>query len=120
MESDTRIENGVIVDTSLGNEDHGIFTAFLTIEGDGWGCGFGGYAFDTYDKQAGDRVGHAYGMQFIMEVLKTLEISSWEKLKGAHVRVESQGWGGGIIKIGPVIKNRWFDPKALADKMKAV
>ena len=36
------ILNGRIKSTFLGREDHGILTAYLQIEGESWGCGFGG------------------------------------------------------------------------------
>lgn len=53
-----------------------------------------------------------------MEVLRVVGVDSWEKLKGQYVRVESEGLGGGIRKIGNITKELWFDPKALAERMK--
>ena len=40
--------------------------------------------------------------------MKTLEVESWEDLKGTYVRVESEGWGGKIIRIGHLMKDNWF------------
>ena len=48
----SEIKNARITRTTLGVEDHGILTAFLHLEGDGWGIGFGGYALDEPRKTA--------------------------------------------------------------------
>lgn len=112
-----RIENAFVESTMLGREDHGIMTAFVFCKGEGWGCGFGGFGLDTYDKSKDRRVGVAFGIEFISRILETLEVSEWEKLKGTPLRVETEGWGGGITKIGHYVKDKWFDPKALAEKM---
>lgn len=113
------IENCKIKSTSLGVEDLGIFTAFVWLEGDGWGCGFGGFAFDQWNKDQGRRVGNAFGVEFIRGVLETLEVDTWEKLPGTFLRAECDGVGGGVRKIGHPIKNVWFDPKQLAAEIKA-
>jgi hypothetical protein len=112
-----QIENAQIESTMLGNEDHGIFTCYVTVSGDCWGCGFGGYALDKYDSDKKRRVGTAYGLEFIKRILETLEIEEWEKLPGTPVRVETNGVGGGILRIGHFRKNRWFDPKQLLQEM---
>ena len=114
----TQIANARISKTMLGFEDHGIFTCYVFVDGEGWGCGFGGYALDVWNKERksgrGEREGTAYGAQFIVSILRTLEIDSWEKLPGTPVRVETEGIGGRILRIGHYLKNRWFDPKELA------
>lgn len=105
---ENKIENVIITNTQLGYEEHGIFTCMLFVKGDGWGCGFGGYALDTFEKETDERVATKQGFQTIIEILKTLELEKWEDLKGQYVRVETQGWGGKITKIGHLIKNKWF------------
>jgi hypothetical protein len=117
------IKNAKIVSTSLGVEDHGIFTAYLHLDGGGWGGGFGGYSLDgpvkdTAGKFEG-RVGSAFGAEFIRRVLETLEVETWEKLPGTIVRVTSEGLGGrAATTIGHAYKDRWFDPQKLADEMR--
>jgi len=113
-----KIENAEIASTMLGNEDHGIFTCYVTVISDGWGCGFGGYALDAYHADKKRRIGTAYGLEFIKRILETLEIETWEKLKGTPVRVETEGYGGGIKRLGHFRKDRWFDPKALLEELK--
>ena len=110
--SEIKVTNAKIASTMLGTEDHGILTAMVMCEGDGWGCGFGGYDFDapTHDedgKFAGRR-GTAFGMEWIRLLLDTLMLERWEQLPGTLVRVETEGWGGGIKAIGHITKERWF------------
>ena len=101
-----KIENAKIADTKLG-EDHGCLTANIFLEGDGWGCFFGGYCLDHWCANAGEHhSSDGYGA--IIELMKTLEVESWEELKGQYVRVESEDWGGRIIRVGHLLKNQWF------------
>ena len=101
-----KIENVKIADTKLG-EDHGCLTANIFLEGDGWGCFFGGYCLDHWCAKAGEH--HSLdGYGAIIELMKTLEVESWEELKDQYVRVESEGWGGNITRIGHLMKDRWF------------
>ena len=102
------IENAKITGTMFGKEDHGIFTCNLCIEGAGWGCWYGGYALDEYDKDKNKRVGSAVGLSAIIQLLETLEVDEWEELKGQYVRVELTDPFGKITKIGHLIKNKWF------------
>ena len=95
-----------IVGTSFGREDHGIMTFFIHVEGDGWGCGFGGYALDKWDAQKKKRVGTAEGMESLIRIMETLEVDSWEKVKGQYVRVVLEDHA--IKKLGHVIKDKWF------------
>ena len=44
-------------------------------------------------------------------------VEKWEDLVGKYIRVESEGLGGGIVKIGNIIENKWFDPKELAQEL---
>lgn len=101
----TFIENGKIVKTELGGD---IMTFWLEIEFDVGGCGFGGYTLDTYDEKTSKRIGTAKGLQAIKKVLSTVGVDKWEDLKGQYIRCEHQGFGGKIIRIGNLIKDKWF------------
>ena len=109
-------ENGVIESTMLGTEDHGILTAFIYCKFDGMSQGFGGYGFDQpikdKDGEFLHREGVAWGMEFIRRVLDTIEVGTWEQLKGKPIRVrrDGNGWGGKIVAIGHYYKDRWFNP----------
>lgn len=72
--------------TSLGMEDHGIWTGWLHCEGDGTGTGIGGYCLDTKpDEEWGRRVGSEYGLDWIMQVCKTVGVEKWEDLRGKAI-----------------------------------
>lgn len=100
--------NAKITSTSLGYEDHGIFTCSLCLEGDGWGGNYGGYALDSFDRQKGKRVGTAMGFDAVIELMKTLEVETWESLKGKYVRCKFDRPYGKIVSIGHLMKERWF------------
>ena len=104
-------ENGIIISTQLGREDHGIFTCMIHIKFDGTSQGYGGDAFDTWDESKKKRIGTAYGCEAIMEILKTLDVENWEDLKGLHVRVKKDKSYGVIKSIGHIIKDQWFSFK---------
>jgi hypothetical protein len=113
-----------IESTFLGIEDHGIFTAFLHVTYGSGGQGIGGYAMDEYDGE--NRVGTAYGMEWIRRVLLACGVDSWEKLSGRTVyllktpeqdRIGSTGAIG--IRPLPTEPGREFifdDIKHLAEK----
>lgn len=70
----------------LGVEDHGILTTMLGLDLDGGGhIGVGGYAMDSYDKQAGRRVGTAYGCDLILRLLEVVGVSQWADIRGRTV-----------------------------------
>ncbi len=105
------IKNAIIESTMLGSEDHGILTAYLRLNYGGSGQGFGGYALDRFTgpgSSAGERVGTAYGMEFIRRVMKTVGVEKWEDLKGKHCRARMED--NGVYAIGHIIEDRWFCP----------
>ena len=103
-----KIENCQIASTHLGSEDHGILTCFLSLKGDGWGVGFGGYALDTYNKELNKRIPTAKGFGAIKAIMDTLEVEKWEDIPGTYIRAETEGWGGKCKKIGHLMKDKWF------------
>lgn len=118
--SEPEMKNAKIVSTMLGREDHGIMTAFIHLDYGGSGQGFGGYGFDN-PKTPGDykagRIGTVYGCEFIRRVLEVVGVEKWEDLPGKYVRVVAD-WGH-VHRIGHITDDKWFDPKALSDELKA-
>jgi len=117
----SNIKNAVIRGTTLGYEDHGMLTAWVHVEWDNGGVGFGGNCLDEVVSDANGkflrREGHAYGMEFIARILKTVGCDTWEKLPGEPVRVsfDHDGLvGGRCISLGHYLKENWFNPKDLA------
>lgn len=111
----SEIRNAIIRSTTLGVEDHGILSFMVHLDYSGGGQGFGGYCMDEPIKVDGDskgRRGTAFGMECVRRILDTLGVRSWEKLPGTTCRVESDV--GQVYRIGHFLKDKWFDPKALA------
>lgn len=106
---DYEIRNAKITGTMLGYEDHGILTCMIYLDYGGSGQGFGGYRLDSYDKSKDKSFGSEYGMEFIKRILDTLEIDSWEKLKGTIIKVECSHCK--VKRIGHALKDQWFDPE---------
>jgi len=102
------IKNARIESVSLGYEDHGILTCMLHLDYGGSGQGFGGYVLDYYNKDIEERVGTAYGMEFIILILKTVGVEKWEDLVGKNIRVKAEDTK--IIAIGHILKDNWFEP----------
>jgi hypothetical protein len=113
------IVNARIAATTLGREDHGIFTASISLDYGSSSQSFGGYALDGKPARTpgSHRPGTRYGLEFIIRLLRALEVESWEKLKGTHCRVSIEG--GKAMKIGHLLQDQWFDPKALYDEVGA-
>lgn len=102
------IQNAKISDTRLGYEDHGILTVSLTTESDPFTQGFGGYALDSYRKDKEERVGTEYGMQFVISIMRTLEVENWEDVRGQLIRIDKSH--NKIHGIGHLLKDKWFYP----------
>lgn len=111
------IRNAQITSTRLG-EDHGCLTADIIIEGGALGCRYGGYCLDHWFSNVGEYTSRdGYGA--IIELMKTLEVESWEELKGKYVRVEIEGWGGNVVRVGHLINDNWFSFKEYFEKAKS-
>jgi len=110
--------------TRLGYEDHGIFTASLGVEGDGIGTSVGGFVLDRPEKDSNGkflgRVGTEYGHDYIIQILKTVGVESWENLVGKDIIVlypyDDSGWGSMNIGFASLDGNRVFLPKEHAKK----
>lgn len=106
------IKNAIIKSADINDSDRGLLTAWLHLEYEGGlHQGFGGYAlylpksYTHYKMQS--PAGH-----FIWRCMEIAEVSSWDKIRGKSIRVESDkgGFGGNIIAIGHIIKEDWFNP----------
>jgi hypothetical protein len=93
-----------IESTSLGTEDHGIFTCWLHVNYGGSGQGIGGYSLDGPSGDGYGRVGSAEGMNFIMRLMDACGVDDWKKLPGRTVYVlkDSDKWGADVLGIRPL------------------
>ncbi len=104
-----KLENGKIASVSLSIEDHGCLTAWLHIEFNGGGCGFGGYMLGK--ASGGNLEGKGYAAEFIVRCLNVVGVGKWEDLQGKPVRTVNEGLGGCILAIGHFLKDEWYSPK---------
>ena len=103
----SEIRNFKISATHLGYESHGIFTAYLTLQSAGFGISVGGYALDEFiDKK---RIITKKGAELIPRILDVVGVETWEQLAGQYIRVEDNGIGESISKIGNLIEDNWLD-----------
>lgn len=96
---------GTIKSTKLGIQDHGVFTASITVEWKGGGISAGGYVLDEPVKDSDgkflERQGTDYGADHIMRILETAGVESWEQLPGKLIYVLFEGRGGlGSTSVG--------------------
>lgn len=109
------ILNAKITSTKLG-EDHGCLTAYVIMEGNGWGCGYGGYVLDRWCAEPG-RYESCDGYGAIIELMKTVGVESWEELKGKCIRAKFDSPFGKVVAIGNLFKDQWFSFKEYFDKI---
>lgn len=100
-------KNAVIENAEIFVEDHGLLTAYITLDYGGSGQGFGGWGLYlpktfTHHKLASP-AGH-----WIFRVLEVAGVEKWSQLKGKTVRVQSEFTK--VHAIGHIVKDDWFNP----------
>lgn len=115
-----KLDNALIKNVSLSSGNYCSLTLDITLDGDGWGCVYGGYCLgkiypDSYDKESYE--GSVAGMEVIMRIMDVVGVSRLEDMNGKYVRVATKKWGDSVKIIGNIIKDRWFDYQSFyADK----
>lgn len=105
----SEIMNAKIDDVSISMADHGCLTFFLILDGGSWGVSYGGYCIGHGYLGANNFQGSDIGLESMMRIMDAVGVEKWEDLKGKYVRVETNGIGSKITKIGNIIQNKWFD-----------
>lgn len=109
---DTEIRNAKITNVSISMADHGCLTFYLFLDGGGWGCGYGGYCIghgyegadeDKFTAESGD------GLVAMMRIMDIVGVEKWEDLKGKYVRCKLGRLSDGVLEIGNVIHDKWFN-----------
>ncbi len=59
----------------------------------------------------------AKSMESISKVLDVVGVDRWEDLPGKYIRIEDNGLGSTINKIGNIIEDKWFDLKEFFGKV---
>lgn len=89
MSENNNRELGRIDETTLGTEDHGLLSFWLTIDFGGTCQGFGGYA-----------LGGSFTGTVIEGILKAVGVQKWEQLKGRTVWVRRKDGSTGFKALG--------------------
>lgn len=107
----THIQNAIVERVSLDDSDRQILSAWLHLQYDGSGQGFGGYSLylPSSFKNTG---GPNYCGHFIWRCMQIAGVSAWQDIPGKTIRVKQDSPFGSIIAIGHIVKEDWFDPKA--------
>lgn len=106
-----KIENVLIKSANLIMEDHGCLTLRMPIEGDGWGCCYGGYYIGKGYLGAEEFKGSGKGVEYIMRIMDTVGVSRFSMLAGKHMRVATKDFNSYVKIIGNIIEDKWFNPE---------
>lgn len=94
------IRNAKITSTTLGIDEH--YSFWIGIDyGGSTGQNFGGYG-----------LGGEFTDYVLRGILETLDVGTWEKLKGTSIRVESDHTK--VYRIGHYLEDKWFDPSGFS------
>lgn len=114
---DTETKNAIIEGVRISNADHGLLSAWITLDYGGSGQSFGGYNL-YLPKSFTHSVNQAnYAGHFIWRCMEIGGVSEWSDLRGKTIRV--RGNRSGIEAIGHIVKDDWFCPKSDFQKMEA-
>lgn len=102
-------KNAIIKSATITNDDHGILTAWLTLDYGGAGQGFGGYVL-YLPKSCTHHKLLSHAGHFIWRCMEVAGVCRWEELPGKTIRV--RGGHSGIDAIGHIVKDDWFYPRA--------
>jgi hypothetical protein len=102
-------KNAIITSAEITNDEHGLLSAWITVDYGDSGQGFGGYAlylpksFKHHNLNGPNYAGH-----FIWRVMEIAGVSKWSELSGKTIRVKCD-WSQ-VFAIGNIIKGDWFNP----------
>lgn len=109
LELNYKIENAIIKKVDISMADHGCITLSVELNGNGWGCIFGGYCLGHGYLGAKKFDGSAKGLESIARIMDVVGVSYFNDMKGKYIRVATKGLGSTVKIIGNVIKDQWFD-----------
>lgn len=114
-----KVENAKISHVDLSMADHGCLCLELGLDGNSWGCVFGGHVIGKGYLGAEKFEGSPMGIEYIMEIMNVVGVEKFNNMRGKYIRVATQGWGSTVRIIGNVIEDKWFDVDSFfADKKK--
>ena len=102
----SEIKNALIKHASITGADHGVLSAWLTLDYGGSGQNFGGYCL--YSPIRDFRTHGNYGGHFIHRCMEIAGVDKWENMVGKTIRVQCD-WSK-VEAIGHILKDDWFKP----------
>jgi len=114
------VRNAIITKATITNDDHGLLSAWLSLDYGGSGQDFGGYAlylpFAPNPKDFKNSINQKnYAGHFIWRCMEVADVTEWSKLVGKTIRVKAEH--SKVHAIGHIVKDDWFDPSADFEKM---
>jgi len=116
LKTDIQVKNTTITSASISNGDHGVLSAWLSLDYGGLCQGFGGYSLYLPKDFKHSINQKNYAGHFIWRVLEIASVTEWGRLVGKTIRVKSEHLK--IHAIGHITKDDWFNPTDDFDKMK--
>ena len=113
----TEVKNAVIENAVITAEDHGLLSAWLTLDYGGTCQGFGGYALYLPRSFAHGKIESPAG-HFIWRVMEVAGVSKWDQLNGKTVRSRCEQ--SKVHALGHIVKDDWFDPETDFSRMHAM
>lgn len=106
-------ENAVITSAFLGLEDHDIMSFMINLDFGSGSQGFGGWALDGNN----GKMSWDYSMLILRNIMTTVGVRDWSKLKGTFVRIRrGPGWNSQIEEIGHIVQDKWFSPRKFIEE----
>ena len=102
------VKNAIIESVSLTKADHGLLSAWLTLDYGGSGQGFGGYSLYLPKSFNHHSLNVNFAGHFIFRALEIAGVDEWSQLVGKTIRVKASF--SSVIAIGHIVRDDWFCP----------